>query len=47
MDFLEFFAALAPEGETALIVKQKSKTVNGKTRDTWPPFLPEKYRPRW
>ncbi len=45
MDFLEFFAALAPEGETALIVKQKSKTVNGKTRDTWPPFLPEKYRP--
>lgn len=45
MDFLDFFSALAPEGETALIVKQKSKIVNGKPRETWPPFLPEKYRP--
>jgi hypothetical protein len=45
MDFLEFFASLAPEGETALIVKQKPKTVNGKVTYTWPPFLPEKYRP--
>jgi hypothetical protein len=45
MDFLEFFASLAPEGETALIVKQKPKTVNGKVTYTWPPYLPEKYRP--
>jgi len=44
MDFLEFFASLAPEGESALIVKQKPRTVKGVESYTWPPFLPEKYR---
>ena len=32
MDFVEFLAALAPEGETALIVQQKKKA--------WVPQLP-------
>ena len=44
MDFLEFFASLAPEGESALIVRQKPRTVKGVESYTWPPFLPEKYR---
>ena len=44
MDFLEFFASLAPEGESALIVKQRPSKVKGVEGYTWPPFLPEKYR---
>ena len=42
MEFFEFFTTLAPDGETALIVKQKPKGVN---QFTWLPYLPEKYRP--
>ena len=41
MEFFEFFTTLAPDGETALIVKQKPKGVN---QFTWLPYLPEKYR---
>ena len=44
MDFIDFIAGLAPAGETALIVKQKPRTVKGVESYTWPPFLPEKYR---
>ena len=44
MDFIDFVTRLAPEGETALLVKQKPRTVKGVESYTWPPFLPEKYR---
>ena len=44
MDFIEFVTRLAPEGETALLVKQKPRTIKGVEKFTWPPFLPEKYR---
>ena len=44
MDFIDFVTSLAPEGETALLVKQKPRTVKGVESYTWPPFLPEKYR---
>jgi hypothetical protein len=45
MDFLDYFSSLAPEGETALIVRQKRRIVNGKETYTWPPFLPQQYAP--
>jgi len=45
MDFIDYFSSLAPEGETALIVRQKRRIVNGKETYTWPPFLPEQYAP--
>ena len=44
MDFIEFVTRLAPEGETALLVKQKPRVIKGVEKFTWPPFLPEKYR---
>jgi Family of unknown function (DUF5906) len=44
MDFIDFVTRLAPEGETALLVRQKPRTVKGVESYTWPPFLPEKYR---
>ena len=47
--FLDFFTALAPEGETALIVRQKPQLKNneiqthadGAVKATWPAYLPE------
>jgi hypothetical protein len=44
MDFIDFVTRLAPEGETALLVKQKPRVIKGVESYTWPPFLPEKYR---
>jgi hypothetical protein len=50
-DFIDFISRLAPEGETALFVKQKPRLVNGQPtfhgdgsqKYTWPPSLPAKY----
>ena len=52
MDFLEYLTELAPEGETALIVRQKAVMRNGaqvmhadgSPRYTWPAFLPDHRR---
>lgn len=49
LEFLEFLQTLAPEGETALIVRQKPKMVDGEMqfhadgaiKCTWPAFLPD------
>ena len=49
MEFLDFIANLAPEGETALIVRQKpiGKELqfhpDGAIKCTWPAFLPSKH----
>ena len=48
MDFLEYLTNLAPEGETALVVRQKAVLrsgapvlhADGSPRYTWPAFLP-------
>ena len=48
MEFLDFIAKLAPEGETALVVRQKPQLKNGELqlhangaiKCTWPAFLP-------
>ena len=40
MKFLQHLTSLAPEGETVLIVKQKSTKVNGYA---WVPYLPSQY----
>lgn len=44
MEFLEFITKLAPEGETALIVKQKPQGnavhADGTIKCTWPAYLP-------
>ena len=49
-EFLEFLAGLAPEGETALMVRQKPKLTpegemqyhaDGAIKCTWPAFLPD------
>ena len=46
MNFLEFFAGLAPAGETALIVRQKpvgkvlQYHADGAIKCVWPAFLP-------
>ena len=45
---IEFIASLAPEGETALIVRQKPKLkdgaldfhADGAVKATWPAYLP-------
>lgn len=50
MNFLEYITNLAPEGETALIVRQKPVLANGEMqfhadgaiKCTWPAFLPSK-----
>jgi hypothetical protein len=50
--FLEFLVSLAPEGETALIVKQKPQRrdgelqfhADGAVKCTWPAFLPDAKR---
>lgn len=50
-NFVDYLTKLAPEGETALFVKQKPKLVNGEQqyhgdgspKYTWPPFLPSNY----
>ena len=50
-NFVDYLTKLAPEGETALFVKQKPKLVNGEQqyhgdgspKYTWPPFLPSEY----
>lgn len=52
IQFLEFLTSLAPEGETALIVKQKPQMrdgemqfhADGAIKCTWPAFLPEANR---
>ena len=49
LNFLEFLQSLAPEGETALIVRQKPKLVDGEmqfhpdgaVKCTWPAYLPD------
>ena len=44
MTLFEYFTSLAPEGETALIVKQKSTGglyADGSPKYTWPAFLPK------
>jgi hypothetical protein len=48
MNFLEFITKLAPEGETALIVKQKPLKplqyhADGAIKATWPAYLPSKH----
>lgn len=56
MDFLEFYTKLAPNGETALIVRQKPKLKNGQIQlhpdgaviCTWPAYLPDyPTKPDW
>lgn len=50
MEFLEFITKLAPEGETALIVRQKPQLKDGQiqlhadgaVKCTWPAYLPSK-----
>lgn len=50
MDFLEYITKLAPEGETALIVRQKPQLKDGQLqfhadgaiKCTWPAYLPSK-----
>ena len=52
MEFLDFIASLAPEGETALVVRQKPQLKDGELqyhadgaiKATWPAQLPEKPR---
>lgn len=52
MEFLDYITKLAPEGETALIVRQKPQLksgelqfhANGAIKCTWPAFLPEKWK---
>jgi len=46
--FIDFIISLAPEGETALFVKQKPKTpleyhADGAIKATWPSYLPVKW----
>ena len=56
MNFLEFLTSLAPEGETALIVRQKPQLKDGQMqffpdgaiKCTWPAMLPTaKIKPEW
>lgn len=56
MDFLEFYTNLAPEGETALIVRQKPQLKDGQiqlhpdgaVKCTWPAYLPTyNTKPDW
>jgi len=56
MEFLEFITKLAPEGETALIVRQKPQLKDGEfqfhadgaIKATWPAMLPTaKIKPDW
>ena len=56
MEFLEFITKLAPEGETALIVRQKPQLkdgafqfhADGAIKATWPAMLPTaKIKPDW
>lgn len=57
MNFLEFITNLAPEGETALVVRQKPQLdgngmlqthADGTIKCTWPAFLPTaKLKPDW
>ena len=50
MHFLDYLISLAPEGETALFVRQKPILANGEIqfhadgaiKATWPSFLPNK-----
>ena len=47
MEFLEYIASLAPEGETFLIVRQKPQAgtyADGLPKCTWPSFLPSARR---
>lgn len=52
MDFFEFYTSLAPEGETALIVRQKPILVDGQMqfhadgaiKATWPAYYPKHKR---
>ena len=46
--FLDFITSLAPEGETALFVRQKPKMpveyhADGAIKATWPAYLPSKW----
>jgi len=56
MNFLDFLISLAPEGETALIVRQKPQLKDGQMqffpdgaiKCTWPAMLPTaKIKPEW
>ena len=56
MDFLEFYTKLAPQGETALIVRQKPQMkggelqfhADGAIKCTWPAYLPDyPTKPDW
>ena len=57
MNFLEYITGLAPEGETALVVRQKPQLdgngmlqshADGTIKCTWPAFLPTaKIKPDW
>jgi len=47
MDFLNYIASFAGEGETTLIVKQKAtkeQHKDGTTKHVWPAYLPEKWK---
>ena len=55
-DFIDFLSSLAPEGETALIVRQKPQLKDGEmqyhadgaVKCTWPAFLPStQVKPSW
>ena len=56
MDFLEFYTKLAPQGETALLVRQKPQMKSGELqfhadgaiKCTWPAYLPDyPIKPDW
>ena len=56
MDFIEYYQKLAPEGETALIVRQKPQLkagelqfhADGAIKCTWPAYLPShNIKPDW
>jgi hypothetical protein len=56
MDFIEYYQKLAPEGETALIVRQKPQLkagelqfhADGAIKATWPAYLPShNIKPDW
>ncbi len=50
MNFIDFIAGLAPEGETALFVQQKligGNYADGKPKATWPAYLKPKGKGAW
>ncbi len=49
MNFVDYLASIAPDGETILIVRQKptgGKHNDGAMKCVWPAMLPQKYNPK-